>query len=269
MKNMDRLVSLFCLLFCSALLGQISELEEHFVFEKNVSDTVYLVEDKNMEGAYLVMNSQKELDDYFESENFDKTGEIINEYQMSAEEFPDRYVARIYFVIESYQEYLTSQNRDLPETFDIYDWWNLDEEEHTKFRNYLSVKWEVPFELQSGFFRAVPQSYLYISKSNWEKKMFLDKVNGLLLKAFEGDPSLKFTFSGMESKKFKSVLWAELGSVKINRDSHLLVIATRSGSEMEFPYKAEKYSEMTDFHVQFLAAYHMMSENESYSKNNN
>lgn len=255
-KEMKTL-NFFTILTFSILSAQNPDWEKDFVFAKSASDTVYLVEDDILEGSHFVFHSKNELYQYFSEINFDKTGEITNEYQISVEETPARYIAKDELVEESYRNFCQLENIDFPSFFNVNDFWDFDETEKEKFLNYLTEKWEVPVNFYMQWTDS-PSAELIITENDWRKKEFLNKMNGLLDKAFRGKSPLNFSFNGINSEKYPMVSWKDFDYLEIKRETKELIVKTNSGVEMKFPYSEDQYSDLADFHVNFLAFYKIM-----------
>ena len=250
-------LNFFTILTFSILSAQNPDWEKDFVFAESASDTVYLVEDNILEGSHFVFHSKDELYQYFAEINFDKTGEITNEYQISVEEIPARYIAKDKLVEESYRGFCESENKKFPDFFSADDFWGFDEMEKEEFLNYLTEKWEVPVNFYMQW-AASPSAELIITETDWRKKEFLNKMNGLLNKAFRGNPPLNFSFSGIGTENQSLISWEDFDYFEINRKTNELIVKTNSGKEMKFSYSEDQYSDLADFHVNFLAFYKIM-----------
>jgi len=255
---MIRLPLIFLFVHSILLHAQKPDWEKDFVFAESSSDTIYLAPDEFLKDVYQVFHSKDELYNYFADVNFDKTGEVINEYKISVEEIPSRYIAKDELVEESYRDFCKSENKKFPDFFSIDDFWNFDETEKQKFLDYLTGIWKVPVNFQEQQWRIPISVQLIIKETDWRKKEFLNKMNGLLNKAFQGEPPLNFTFEGIEYESQKTVLWENLHHIEINGKTNELIVKTNSGMEIKFPYTENRYSDLADFHVNFLAFYKIM-----------
>jgi|GEM_PF-2653483 len=258
LENAMKIIFLFTALILYTLLpAQMPDWEKDFMFAESSSDTVYLAADEFLEDTYQVFHSKEELYQYFAGVNFDKTGEIINEYKVSVEEIPGRYIAKKELVEESYRNFCQSENKKFPDFFSVDDLENSDEAEKQKLLDYLTGIWGVPVNFYIRW-ADLPSPELIISETDWCKKEFLNKVNGLLSKAFQGKPPVNFSFNGIESGKHPTVSWEDFHHLEINRKTNELIVRIRSGEEMKFPYNEDQYSNLADFHVNFLAFCQMM-----------
>lgn len=249
----------FVFLFINMFMhAQIPDWEKDFVYEKSASDTIYLAEDESQEGLYLVFHSKDELNEYFVGINSGKTGEITNEYQFSIEETSGRHIAKKELVEESYRNFCKSENKTFPDAFNGSNLDSLEAAEREKFLDYLFVNWEVPVSFYAPL-TASPSVEIIITETDWKKKEFLIKTNQLLSKAFLGNPPLYFTFKGVEFENHKAVPWGNF-HVEIRKQSEL-ILKTNSDEEISFPFAENQYSDMADFHVNFLAFYKIMLDN--------
>jgi len=240
------------------LQAQKPDWKRDFVFAESSSDTVYLAPDEFLEDSYLVFHSKEELYQHFANVNFDKTGEIFNEYQFSIEETPARYIAKDGLVLTSYRNFCSIENKNFPDTFNVNNLDSLEETEREKFLDYLSRAWEIPVNFHVKW-TASPSIEIIITETDWKKKEFLIKANQLLSKAFPGNPPLCFTFKGAEFKNHEAIPWGNF-HVEIRKQNEL-ILKTNSDEEISFPFTENQYSYMADFHVNFLSFYKIMLDN--------
>ncbi|MFA7686345.1 MAG: hypothetical protein WCY25_00610 [Moheibacter sp.] len=259
LEKVMKIIFLFTTLtLCGLLPAQMPDWEQDFVYEKSTSDTIYLAEDEFVEGSYLVFHSKDELYQHFADVNFDKTGEITNEYQYTIEEIPGRYVAKNDLVNESYRDFCKTENKTFPDDFRLDDLKDLDETENDKFLKYLKQNWEIPVSFYEGNWREPFLFELIITETDWRKKEFLDMMNELMKKGFLNKAPLNFTFDGIEVIESETILWNDLQRIELDRETNELIVKTNSGKEIKFSYPENQYSCLADFHVNFLAFYKRM-----------
>jgi len=140
---MKKLIFKFIVLLLGCFVfGQELDLENDFRFVKSSVDTIYLVDDEFDPNMKLIFKTHKELSNYIENRQ-NHTGEIIEEYLMSVQEFPDGFISNEPVKFEVYKIYCQKMNLPIPKPEEFQ---NLDYQKKENYLNYLSNLWGVNVE---------------------------------------------------------------------------------------------------------------------------
>lgn len=232
-------------LFLSLLLNaQQLNLEMGFDFVKGSSDTIYLVKDEYLEDGYLIFKDKESLSSHFNKQNFEKTGEIVNEYMISVEETKDFYISKNNISEEDYRIFCEATNRPSPES--------LTSENMETYCDYLSGLWDIPVRLSTDRELAYDVGYrLVISKFDWDIKPFLDKINGYMKEAYNMDVPAQFTYNSVETES-KTIKWEDIRDMRVERQKQKVIIKGTQEA-ITFHYTEEQYASIASMHVYFLA----------------
>ncbi|SFH06050.1 hypothetical protein SAMN04489864_104365 [Pedobacter insulae] len=133
---------------------------------------------------------------------------------------------------------------------------NLSSAALEEYCGYLSKSWDVPisfFEIGThGFYRIV------IVEKDWNRKEFLDKINGYMKNAYRERPPIRFAYDQILSDRYKSLSWVDVDNMIVDRNKKEVTIKTHSGRELMFTYKEDQYSDIASLHVNFLAFFKEM-----------
>lgn len=224
--------------------AQQFNIEKDFEFVKGFSDTIYLVKDEYLEDSYLTFKDKESLYAHFENQNFNKTGEIINEYMISIQEIKDFYISVDDVSEADYHSFCKATGKPLSEP--------LTSDDMEEYCEYLSGLWSIPVRLPAyAEWPYGPGFRLVITKSDLDKKLIFDKLNGYMKEAYGMDPPVHFTYNGVESGD-KSIKWEDVRDMRVDRQKQKVIIKGTQEA-ITFHYTEEQYTPVASVHVNFLA----------------